>query len=94
MDGVQLTVTVNGTVKLQKELAFPVVDSDIFIGVLNDGESPTLQGTITYHKFRSIIILAKFANYRISSFFHGNLFSLFGTYPSQGSYFRRRNFRV
>ena len=48
MHGAQLTVTVDGTIKLQEELAFPVINSEnIFIGVLNDGENPTLQGTIT-----------------------------------------------
>ena len=44
---VQLTVTVNGVIKLQENLAFPVVNSEsIVIGALNDGENRTLQGTI------------------------------------------------
>ena len=44
---VQLTVTVNGAVKLHENLAFPVVNSEsIVIGALNDGENQTLQGTI------------------------------------------------
>ena len=44
---VQLTVTVNGVIKLQENLAFPVVNSEsIVIGALNDGENRNLQGTI------------------------------------------------
>ena len=44
---VQLTVTVNGVIKLQENLAFPVVNSEsIVIGALNDGKNQTLQGTI------------------------------------------------
>jgi len=45
---VQLTVVVDGVFRLQQVLIFPVVIriENIFIGVLNDGETPTLQGTV------------------------------------------------
>ena len=43
---VQLTVIVDGVFRLRQVLSFPVVveAEDIFIGTLNDGENPTLQG--------------------------------------------------
>lgn len=46
--GVQLTVTVDGVFKLRRALAFPVAVrmENIFIGVLNHGENPTLQGIV------------------------------------------------
>lgn len=49
--GVQLTVMVNGIFRLREALDFSVDvrTENIFIGVLNDGEDPTLQGTaVTY----------------------------------------------
>ena len=44
--GVQLTVAVDGVFRLRRALVYPVAvrAENIFIGVSNDGENPTLQG--------------------------------------------------
>ena len=44
--GVQLTVAVDGVFRLRQPLLYPVDvrAENIFIGTLNDGENPTLQG--------------------------------------------------
>lgn len=46
--GIQLTVAVDGLFKLRQSLAYPVDvrAENIFIGTLNDGENPTLQGIV------------------------------------------------
>ena len=56
--GAQLTVAVDGLFRLRQPLLYPVDvrAENIFIGTLNDGENPTLQGIVNSVHFMIVFV--------------------------------------